>query len=255
MISEGVEEQAVGGVRTARQLKRRLASFLVVNSSRDHLSVWLTSIAAGTHGGKATRILDAGAGSGLYRHLFDNFSYESADFGKVEKAYDAELTYTCDLRAIPVEDARFDLVVCTQVLEHVPDPLAVLSELRRVTKPTGVIYASAPLFYEEHEVPYDYYRYTQYAWAHLASEAGLELRDIDWLEGYYGTLAYQLQYAAVNLPSHLLPLRGIFALLAGAFGRADRKRARTDLGMPKNYRVVLVPLQTLDHLPLAGVST
>ena len=41
-------------------------------------------------------------------------------------------TYVCPIEKIPVADETFDFVLCTQVLEHVPDPLAAAIEMRRV---------------------------------------------------------------------------------------------------------------------------
>ena len=84
-------------------------------------------------------------------------STESADF---DPRYSP--THVCDLTQIPVGDDQFDAVVCNQVLEHVRDPVAVLREIRRVLRPSGRLIYSAPLFYEEHQQPYDFYRYTQY---------------------------------------------------------------------------------------------
>jgi SAM-dependent methyltransferase len=167
--------------------------------------------------------------------LFDHVSYESADFQKF-----AGITYECDLASIPVEDGHFDLVLCTQTLEHLPDPLSVLREFHRVIKPGGEAWLSAPLFYEEHGAPFDFYRYTSYGFRHLAAEAGFDVREVAWLEGYYGTLSYQLKMAAQQLSRVFLPLRVMFLLLARMFASLDLSRKVTDRGMCKNYRCVLV---------------
>ena len=58
-----------------------------------------------------------------------------------------------------------------------------------ILKPEGQAWLLAPLFYEEHEKPFDFHRYTQFAWRRVADQAGLELKEIDWLEGYFGTLS------------------------------------------------------------------
>ncbi|HEX8639913.1 MAG TPA: methyltransferase domain-containing protein [Allosphingosinicella sp.] len=185
------------------------------------------------------RVLDAAAGDQPYRDLFSHAQYESADFQMVDKPY-VETTYVCDLRSIPVEAGRFDFIVFNQALEHMPDPAAVLAELGRVLKPGGQMITTAPFFYEEHEVPYDFYRYTQFAYRELFPKAGLEIERLEWLEGYAATVAHQLQGAARNLPRGLLlsPIRLLFALLALWFQRMDLRRPNRGRGYPKNYVVI-----------------
>jgi SAM-dependent methyltransferase len=220
----------------AVQKKAPITRLLPPNPSRKRLHAWLTQAAASAPPG--SRVLDAGAGEAPYRHLFDHVRYESADFEEVAKPY-AEQTYTCDLASIPVEDGRFDRVICSQVLEHVPEPTAVLRELRRVLRPGGELWLSAPLFYEEHERPFDFYRYTQYAWKRFASELDFELISLEWMEGYYATLSYQSSMAARVLPWKVAPLRAVHLSLAWLYAWLDERNKITDRGMPKNYLCVL----------------
>lgn len=207
------------------------------NPSRYRLTRFVERAAArGTS--KDYRVLDAGAGQAPFRHLFDHVSYETADFGKVRKRY-GEIDYLCDLTAIPVPDGQYDLVLCTQVLEHVPDPEAVLREFHRILKPRGQAWLSAPLFYAEHEKPYDYHRFTRYAWRLLARRTGFRVKEIRWLEGYYGTLAYQSRVAAKVLPHRWVLWKIALAVLARQMAHAEM-RHKVAVGMPKNYSVVLV---------------
>ena len=199
-----------------------------------HLRAWLADAADSLP--PEALVLDAGAGKAPYRKLFERVRYESADF----KRYEHRQTYVCDLAAIPVEEARFDAAICSQVLEHVPNPAAVLSELHRVLKPGARLWLSAPLFYEEHQQPYDFFRYTQFGFRRLAEEAGFEVKALERLEGYDATLSYQLAMAARELPSRLVPLRLLFALLARWFARRDVRRPDRERGMCKNYRLLLV---------------
>ena len=113
------------------------------NSSRARLLQENAAFAASLPPG--VRVLDAGAGTHRYRHLFGHTHYESADFNEQYAP-----TYVCDLTQIPVPNDRYDAVVINQVLEHVPDPLAVLIELRRILRPGGRLIYTAPLFFEEH---------------------------------------------------------------------------------------------------------
>lgn len=222
------------------------------NTSRWYLERFVARAAASLPAG--ARVLDAGAGDCPYRGYFEHVAYESADFCQVDKAY-GRIDHVCDLRSIPVEDARFDAVVLTQVLEHLPEPGAVLRELRRVLRDGGRLWLSAPLFYEEHEVPHDYFRYTRYGLQHLLKEAGFVVEEIDWLEGYFGTLAYQAHRASSLLPATRHTAGPVGRLMLGAGGIAVRPLLRalawgfrwldirykvTDVGQCKNYTVVAV---------------
>jgi SAM-dependent methyltransferase len=199
-------------------------------------------------------VLDAGAGEAPYRRLFAHTQYETADFEKVNKAY-APSTYVCDLKNIPVEDARFDYIVFNQVMEHLPDPKAVLLELYRVLKPNGKMIFSAPLFYEEHEKPYDFYRYTQFGVYHLMQSAGFTVDRLDWLEGYFSTVGYQLDRMARYLPhkpNHLYPgiigyiltplmifLKAVFRVSSVLFHQMEKKTKFNSQGYPKNYVAIV----------------
>jgi SAM-dependent methyltransferase len=198
-------------------------------------------------------VLDAGAGNQPYRSSFAHCTYEAADFEKVDKDY-AQSTYVCDLASIPVEDGRFEAIVFNQVMEHLPDPLAVLREFRRVLKPGGRMICTAPLFYEEHEQPYDFYRYTQFGWRHLLTQSGFEIERIDWMEGYFGTVAYQMHTAARYLPRSphqiapglmgwaampvIVGSKLAFKALAYLFYVIDERNRYVAGGFPKNYVVI-----------------
>lgn len=229
----------------------KLWTRLAVNSSRVHLTRYNEMFARLVPAGAL--VLDAGAGSQPYRHLFGHARYESADFEQADKSY-APSTYVCDLGHIPVEDERFDHVVFNQVLEHLPEPRRVLVELNRVLKRGGTIICTAPLLYEEHEVPYDFYRYTQFAHRHLFEQAAFRIDRLEWMEGYFGTVAYQLDTAARYLPVKpgkiapgllgvvmspvVVMLKAIFALTALAFYRIDARAPFKGRGYPKNYVVI-----------------
>ena len=175
------------------------------NSSRYRLQLENARFAAEVPAGAV--VLDAGAGEAPYKGLFDHAIYESADFEKVDKHY-APATYVCDLTHIPVENARFDYILFNQVMEHLPEPAHVLQELHRVLKPGGKMIYTGPLFYEEHEQPYDFYRYTRFGLQHLFAAAGFNIERLDWLEGYFGTVAYQLSGMSYALPSRPRDLAG-----------------------------------------------
>jgi SAM-dependent methyltransferase len=82
----------------------------------------------------------------------------------------------CDLsQPIPFDVARFDTVILSDVLEHLPNPTLAISEAARVLAPGGHLLINTPFFYGIHEQPHDYYRYTGYALKKLVESAGLTL--------------------------------------------------------------------------------
>lgn len=151
---------------------------------------------------KGALVLDAGAGDSPYKKYFDHCKYEATDIS-IRDAHDyQEVTMVCDLTSIPVENSKYDLVLCTQVLEHVSEPGKVLKEINRVLKKGGKLWLSTPLYYPEHEIPYDYYRYTQYGLTHLFESAGFSVEKIEWATGYFATLSYQLRLGWHYLPKY-----------------------------------------------------
>jgi SAM-dependent methyltransferase len=105
---------------------------------------------------RGLRVLDVGCGDRPYEPLFAAAT-EVVGFD-VPANRAADLHGSID--AIPVEPASFDVVLCLQVLEHVPDPAAAVRELRRVLRPGGRVLASTHGVYPFHPNPDDLWRWT-----------------------------------------------------------------------------------------------
>jgi len=119
-------------------------------------------------------VADIGAGDAPYRELFEHTNYCTIDWEHSlhEQAAASDIVASAD--NLPVEDKSFDAVLLTQVLEHVPEPTRVLVELFRVLRPRGFLFLTAPLAWELHELPFDFYRYTANGLEYLARGAGFE---------------------------------------------------------------------------------
>lgn len=229
-------------------LYKKILNKLKYNSSRKYLEKVLKQISNELE--PNSLLLDAGAGDGRYKKYFPNVIYESADICKLERDY-GNINYVCSLTDIPVEDNRFDTIICTQVLEHINEPGKTLIELSRVLKPNGKILLTAPLYYPEHEIPYDFYRYTQFGFKYLFEKANFGHIQIEWLEGYYMTISNQLWIAAKELKLFdknlgiwnifTLPLfaflKLLFPIAANILGRIDLISKVTNRGHCKNYVV------------------
>lgn len=114
------------------------------------------------------RILDVGCGEKPYANLFAATEYIGIDIeqsGHDHTRSDIDVFY--DGLNIPFEDNSFDSIVCFEVLEHVFEPEKIIQEMYRVLKPGGKLMLTTPFIWNEHEIPYDYGRYTYFGLKHL----------------------------------------------------------------------------------------
>lgn len=113
------------------------------------------------------RILDAGAGERQYQKFCSHLKYVSQDFAQyngrgdssglqTEKWNNEGLDIVSDITAIPQPDGSFDAVMCTEVLEHVPDPVLAIKELSRLIKSGGWLIITAPFCSATHFSPYHF---------------------------------------------------------------------------------------------------
>lgn len=93
---------------------------------------------------------------------------------------------------IPLDEESVDCVICTEVLEHCPDPEKVIHEMYRVLKPSGHLFFTIPFLWPLHEVPYDEYRYTPFSIERLLKSSGFINLRIEALGGWNASLAQML---------------------------------------------------------------
>jgi SAM-dependent methyltransferase len=124
---------------------------------RSALARWLEDQAAELAGGEPVRILDVGCGVKPYYPFFAGVA--SAYVG-VDVVENPAADLLGPVEALPVEDASFDVVLCTQVLEHSDDPTQAVRELCRVTRRGGRVLASTHGVQVYHPSPADYWRWT-----------------------------------------------------------------------------------------------
>ena len=135
--------------------------------------------------------LDIGCGNKPYEQLFQTKRYVGVDLPSNLNKSDVIDSYASGL-ALPFADCVFDSVVCSEVLEHVPQPDLLFREVWRVLRPGGHLVLTTPQTWGLHEEPHDYYRYTPYGLTWLAERAGFRVISVSATTGFFETWAARM---------------------------------------------------------------
>lgn len=114
-----------------------------------------------------SRILDAGAGERQFQKFCAHLKYVSQDFAQynglgdgsglqTEKWNNEGLDIISDITKIPEPAASFDAIMCTEVLEHIPDPVPAIKEFSRLLKSGGYLLITAPFCSATHFSPFHF---------------------------------------------------------------------------------------------------
>jgi len=174
------------------------------NFNQNDRDAWVRAKAATVEAG--ARVLDVGAGTCLYRDLFAHCDYKTHDFKKytgVKHGHTTEygaIDYVSEIVNIPVEDNAFDVILCTEVLEHVPEPIEALREMARILRLGGRLFITAPLGSGLHQLPYHYYGgYTPEWYKYFLPKFGLNAVEISPNGGFFKLLAQECSRMAAIL--------------------------------------------------------
>lgn len=153
---------------------------------------------------EALALLDYGCGGSPYQSLFPNATYHRADFVNVEG-----LDFRTDAEG-RLPDARtgsYDLLLSTQVLEHVETPQVYLAEALRVLKPGGRLLLTTHGVFPDHGCPYDFWRWTADGLRLELARAGFEVETQYRLTaGPRAVMCWVGQFASTyELPTRALP--------------------------------------------------
>lgn len=124
-------------------------------------------------------LLDFGCGRKPYENLFVVDSYVGVDVrisGHDHRNSKIDVFY--DGKVLPFPDECFDSLISFEVLEHVFNPDQIMLELNRVLKTNGRILISVPFCWNEHEIPFDYARYSSFGIKSLLERHGFDVLEV-----------------------------------------------------------------------------
>ena len=152
-----------------------------------------------------------------------------------------------DAHGLPFEDEKFDIILCTEVLEHLHSPEIAVSEMKRVLRPGGKLILTTRFIFPLHDVPNDYYRYTKYGLKYLfrdweTLEFEEETNTLETIAVLLQRIGYQCEILSFK------PFKIVFFLLARMilpfsfiitkqFGEMGRKNIETNI-MTSGYYMV-----------------
>jgi SAM-dependent methyltransferase len=155
-----------------------------------------------------TLLLDAGCGSQQYRIFCQHLQYRAQDFGQYnadstegftsglggDSGYKyGKLDYVGDIWNIEEKDSTFDVVLCTEVFEHIPYPVESICEFSRLLKPGGKLILTLPSNCLRHMDPYYFYSgFSNRFLEKFLSDNGFDINLLEPVGDYYSWVAAEL---------------------------------------------------------------
>lgn len=206
---------------------------LFKNQNELNRQKWLATILSSIGDGK--RLLDAGAGELRNKKYCAHLRYTSQDFcefhgttadagctGLSTPFWDiSSIDIRCDICDIPEPDASFDVILCSEVLEHIPEPTHAIDEFARLLKPGGILVLTAPFSSNVHMAPFHFCTgFTKYWYEHHLKLRGFHIETLAANGDWFLLLRQELIRLGGLLRQHrsiLWPVAYLYSLLGVAF--------------------------------------
>jgi SAM-dependent methyltransferase len=161
------------------------------------------------------KVFDIGCGNKPFekyiRLLTKNGDYRGCD---IVQSSEQKADIICEATNIPEQSAKYDVVICTQVIEHIFDHSKVFEEAYRLLKQGGYFIVSSNFVWEIHEAPYDFYRFTKYGFGQLLENAGFTIKEEKVNGGKFATVGQLILHCFLGKSKNFLikKIRGCFLL-------------------------------------------
>jgi ubiquinone/menaquinone biosynthesis C-methylase UbiE len=218
---------------------------LIKNINESTRKAWLKLVLSELPAGSS--ILDAGAGQLGNKQYCGHLQYVAQDFSQyVNPAHQSgidglhpgkwdtsRVDIVSDITCIPCPSESFDALLCSEVLEHVPDPMAAIDEFYRILKPNGVLIITAPYSSNVHMAPFHFYSgFTRYWYEHHLVRRGLQIKSLtangDWFAMMWQEISH-LPSAAKDLNKWTWPLAYLFCAFAFLYFRLGGRKSHSPL--------------------------
>lgn len=150
-----------------------------------------------------------------------------------------DLTIDLNEPLASIADCSFDVVILSDVLEHIREPAALVAEISRILRPGGRLLLNVPFAYWIHESPHDYYRYTRFALERFILNSGLQVIELNALGGWVEVMSdlWCKMLVFARLPLFAVAIhRAVIAFHRTSLGR--RLAAKSGKALPLGYGLV-----------------
>jgi SAM-dependent methyltransferase len=194
-------------------------------------------------------VLDIGAGTSPFAALFKSFTSLRVDFEPYEG-----IDFLTDLnKPLPVSNKTFDVVIMSNLLEHICEPLTIMTECHRILKPKGNMIMTVPFLIKVHQEPHDFLRYTEHMLKRLLTQSGFQEFEITKIGNIFDVHAQVsssvYKFVSRKISGHVLKQKGVgllyrlhrlfFSAMLRVSG-CDEKNKEDYIGYPHGYGVLAV---------------
>ncbi len=150
-------------------------------------------------------LLDAGAGEQKYKKFCPHLKYMAQDFGKYipnegatglmqDTAWDyTGIAITCDITDMPLGNESVDVILCTEVFEHLKNPILAIKEFSRILRGGGELILTAPFCCLTHMAPYFYYNgFSEYWYQEHLGGHGFVIKEFARCGSYFKYMCQEL---------------------------------------------------------------
>jgi SAM-dependent methyltransferase len=197
------------------------------------------------HTEEAERVIDIGCGSKPFEPLFKGKEYIGFDFNPIDNT-----VLLHDLNnPLPLDDNSAEAIILSEVLEHHPNPFALLAEVNRVVSPSAKIFISTPFALPVHGAPFDFHRYTHFFYEHLCEKYEWELVYFSSSNTIFSTPVQVINQMSIGLPMPIPVLKSfwfltnLLSLILDTVTKIfnPKKRRKLQYAFPMGYCAVFKP--------------
>lgn len=203
-------EKWVKSEMTRMRTKPKITDYCYLTTSK-HLSLLNHLVKSISQGEEQIKILDIGCGNKPFLSLFSHLDceFKGIDFSSETEA---DIVQSLD-QPIPAEDESVDFIICSEVLEHVPYPERVISEMFRVLRKGGQLYVTTPFAFPIHARPHDFFRYTEFFYQKMGSDYEVEKIEVHPTNTIFSTPFYTFNQMLMPVPKIPMIIKSILYFL------------------------------------------